>query len=166
MVGFPRGPSGKEPACQSKRLRDASLIPGLGRSPGGGHGNPLQYSCLEYPRTEEPGMLQSRGSQSDMTEATQHSTQQIKWYSPRALKYACQGASLTHKREAYLGSYHQLPFPQYFQLVKLFRHTEMLKNSTISVFTYSTLIGQLLTAFCHTYFLFISLGFSSSLRHI
>ena len=30
-------------------LRDASLIPGLGRSPGGGHDNPLQYSCLENP---------------------------------------------------------------------------------------------------------------------
>ena len=29
--------------------RDADLIPGLGRSPGGGHGNPLQYSCLENP---------------------------------------------------------------------------------------------------------------------
>ena len=28
-------------------LRDMGLIPGLGRSPGGGHGNPLQYSCLE-----------------------------------------------------------------------------------------------------------------------
>ena len=30
-------------------LRDADLISGLGRSPGGGHGNPLQYSCLENP---------------------------------------------------------------------------------------------------------------------
>ena len=30
--------------------RDLDLIPGLGRSPGGGHGNPLQYSCLENPR--------------------------------------------------------------------------------------------------------------------
>ena len=29
--------------------RDLGLIPGLGRSPGGGHGNPLQYSCLENP---------------------------------------------------------------------------------------------------------------------
>ena len=28
-------------------IRNAVLIPGLGRSPGGGHGNPLQYSCLE-----------------------------------------------------------------------------------------------------------------------
>ena len=30
-------------------VRDAGLIPGSGRSPGGGHGNPLQYSCLENP---------------------------------------------------------------------------------------------------------------------
>ena len=30
-------------------IRDKSSIPGLGRSPGGGHGNPLQYSCLENP---------------------------------------------------------------------------------------------------------------------
>ena len=30
-------------------IRDTGLIPGLGRSPGGGHGNPLQYSCLENP---------------------------------------------------------------------------------------------------------------------
>ena len=30
-------------------IRDVGSIPGLGRSPGGGHGNPLQYSCLENP---------------------------------------------------------------------------------------------------------------------
>ena len=30
-------------------MRDPGLIPGVGRSPGGGHGNPLQYSCLENP---------------------------------------------------------------------------------------------------------------------
>ena len=30
-------------------IRDMGSIPGLGRSPGGGHGNPLQYSCLENP---------------------------------------------------------------------------------------------------------------------
>ena len=34
-------------------IRDAGLIPGLGRSPGGGHGNPLQYSCLENPMDRE-----------------------------------------------------------------------------------------------------------------
>ena len=43
---FPRGSDGKEPACN---LRDLGSIPGLGRSPVGGHGNPLQYSCLENP---------------------------------------------------------------------------------------------------------------------
>ena len=42
---------------------DSGLIPGSGRSPGGGHGNPLQYSCLEIPLTEEPGGLQSIGLQ-------------------------------------------------------------------------------------------------------
>ena len=33
----------------ARDIRDADSIPGLGRSPGGGHGNPLQYSCLESP---------------------------------------------------------------------------------------------------------------------
>ena len=40
-------------------LRDAGLIPGSGRSPGGGHGNLLQYSCQKILWTEEPGGLQS-----------------------------------------------------------------------------------------------------------
>ena len=43
-------------------IRDMGLIPGSGRSPRGGHGNPLQYSCRENPWTEEPGGLQSIGS--------------------------------------------------------------------------------------------------------
>ena len=43
---------------------DRGSIPGLGRSPGGGNGNPLQYSCLENPTDEEPGRLQFVGSQS------------------------------------------------------------------------------------------------------
>ena len=38
---------------------DVGSIPGSGRSPGGGNGNPLQYSCLENPWIEEPGGLQS-----------------------------------------------------------------------------------------------------------
>ena len=49
IYGFPRGTSGKEPACQCKRRRRRGSISGLGRSPGGGHGNPLQCSCLENP---------------------------------------------------------------------------------------------------------------------
>ena len=43
--------------------RDTALIPGLGRSPGGRNGNPLQYPCLGNPWMEEPGGLQSIGSQ-------------------------------------------------------------------------------------------------------
>ena len=42
-------------------IRDVGSIPGLGRSPAVGNGNPLQYSCLENPLTEEPGGLQSTG---------------------------------------------------------------------------------------------------------
>ena len=41
---------------------DMSMISGSGRSPGGGHGNPLQYSCLEIQWTEEPGRLWSMRS--------------------------------------------------------------------------------------------------------
>ena len=41
--------SGKESACSAGVERDACSIPGSGRSPGGGHGNPLQYSYLEHP---------------------------------------------------------------------------------------------------------------------
>ena len=44
--GFPGGSDGKESACN---VGDLGSIPVLGRSPGGGHGNPLQYSCLENP---------------------------------------------------------------------------------------------------------------------
>ena len=38
-----------EPPANAGDLRDAGSIPGSGRSPGGGHGSPLQYSCLETP---------------------------------------------------------------------------------------------------------------------
>ena len=41
--------SSKESACSAGATGDASLIPGSGRSPGGGNGNPLQYSCRENP---------------------------------------------------------------------------------------------------------------------
>ena len=48
IMGFPGGTSGKEPPANSGDSGDAGLIPGSGRS-GGGHGSPLQYSCLENP---------------------------------------------------------------------------------------------------------------------
>ena len=39
----------KNPYASAGEVRDVGLTPGLGRSPGGGHGNPLQYSCLQNP---------------------------------------------------------------------------------------------------------------------
>ena len=47
--------------ANARDVRDTGLIPESGRSPGGGHGSPLQYSCLENP-IEELGRLQSMGS--------------------------------------------------------------------------------------------------------
>ena len=44
LQGFPGGSDGKESVCNAG---DQVLIPELGRSPGGGNGNALQYSCLE-----------------------------------------------------------------------------------------------------------------------
>ena len=49
IMGLPRWLNGKESACDEEDIKDMGSIPGLGRSPGGGHGNPLQYSCLESP---------------------------------------------------------------------------------------------------------------------
>jgi len=46
LYGFPGGSDGKESACTAG---DLGSIPGLGRSPGEGNGNPLQYSCLKNP---------------------------------------------------------------------------------------------------------------------
>ena len=74
-ISFLGGSDSKESACQ---VGDLGLIPGLGRSPGGGHSNLLQYSCWRIPWTEEPGELQSMGSQRVGHDwATKHSPAQL-----------------------------------------------------------------------------------------
>ena len=56
--------------ANAEDIRDVGLIPGLGRSPGGGHDNPLQYSCLENPMDRGAWWaMVHRVSQSDMIEA-------------------------------------------------------------------------------------------------
>ena len=50
MYKLPQWLSSKESARKAGDAGDAGLIPGWGRSPGRGHGNPLQYSCLENPQ--------------------------------------------------------------------------------------------------------------------
>ena len=63
----------KNPACN---VGDQGLIPGLGRSPGGGHGNPFQYSCLVNPHAQRSlaGYSPWGRKESDTTEelSTQH----------------------------------------------------------------------------------------------
>ena len=53
----------KKPPANAGDVRDAGSIPGSGRSPGEGNGNPFQYSCLESPMTEEFSRLLSMGLQ-------------------------------------------------------------------------------------------------------
>ena len=67
--------------CNARDTAEAVSIPELGRSSGEENGNPLQYSCLRIPWTEESGILQIVGSQTDASEVTKHAQLdiQIKW---------------------------------------------------------------------------------------
>ena len=62
-VGFPGGAVVKNPPASAGDTRDPDSIPASGRSPGGGHGNPLQYSCLENPMDRVAWQAKSMGSQ-------------------------------------------------------------------------------------------------------
>ena len=64
-MDFPGGSGGKESVCN---LGDLRSIPGLGKSLEEGNDNPLQYSCLEDPVTEEPGGIQSMESELGTTQ--------------------------------------------------------------------------------------------------
>ena len=72
-MGFPGGSSGKEPSANTGDIRDANSIPSpvLRGSPGGGHGNPLQYSCMEKPMDGAAWWATvHRIAESDTTEVT------------------------------------------------------------------------------------------------
>ena len=60
---FPDGSSGKESTCNAGDTGDLGSTPGSERCPGGGHDNPLQYSCLENPMGRGAWWVQSLGSQ-------------------------------------------------------------------------------------------------------
>ena len=64
--GFPGGSVVKNPSVNAGETGDTGLIPGSGRSLGGGHGNPLQYSCLENPMDRGAW----RATEMDTTEVT------------------------------------------------------------------------------------------------
>ena len=61
-MGFPGGANGKNPTAKAEDKRDTDSIPRLGRSPEGGHGNPLQYSCLENLMDRQTQWAMSIGS--------------------------------------------------------------------------------------------------------
>ena len=62
----------KNPPANSGDVRDLGSIPGFGRPPGGGHGNPLQYSCLENPHGQRSlaGYSPWGRKESNVTKAT------------------------------------------------------------------------------------------------
>ena len=61
--GFPGGSAGKE---STHNAGDLGSVPGLARAPGGGHGNPLQYSCLKNPM--DRGAWQVAKSQTQLSD--------------------------------------------------------------------------------------------------
>ena len=95
----------KNPAANAEELRDTGSVPGLGRSPAGGHGNPTQYACLENPDGQKSLEDHSaRGhKESDMTERLSTSCcfedggqeNGAEWGSPRGVsRSCCHGAPL------------------------------------------------------------------------
>ena len=69
--GFPGGSDGKVSVCN---LGDPGLIPGLGKSPGEGNGNPLQYSCLGNPMDRKAWQATVQGVAESQTRLTQLSS--------------------------------------------------------------------------------------------
>ena len=67
----------KNPRVNAADVREVGSIPRSGRSPGGGHSNPLQYSCLENPHGQRsPAGYSPQGrKESDTTETTRHKQQ-------------------------------------------------------------------------------------------
>ena len=71
--GVPGGAEVKNLPASARAAGDVGSVPGRGRCPGGGNGDPFQYFCLDNPMDREPGGLQSTGSQSVRhNRATEH----------------------------------------------------------------------------------------------
>ena len=75
MAQEPRGASDKEPPVIAGDKTDMGSIPELGRSPGGGQGSPLQYSCLENPTDRRTWQATVHGVTKSLTQLKQLSIQ-------------------------------------------------------------------------------------------
>ena len=95
MQGFPHSSVGKESACNAG---DLGSIPGLRRFPGGGNGNPVQYSCLENPRDGGAwwaavyGLTQSWTQLKRLSSSSSMLTSWVHWASLVAQKVKCLSA--------------------------------------------------------------------------
>ena len=101
-IGFLGGASGKEPACQCRRheTQDTGSIPSLGRSPGGGHSNPLQYSYLEN--------LMDRGACWAIVHGVSESQTQLKWQHAGSMSSSIPSLSLLSTNEHRIQAYFSL----------------------------------------------------------
>ena len=72
-IGLPRRHSGKELPANAGDTRGVGSIPGSGRSPRGGNGNPLQYSCLENPMNRGAWRATVHGVAKSRTQLSTHS---------------------------------------------------------------------------------------------
>ena len=91
LFGFPGSSEGKESSCNA---RDLSLIPGLGRSPGEGNGNPLQNSCLENSHGQR-----SLAGYSPWGHKELDTTEQLHYYDLRAVLGIVNSGGLVTKSE-------------------------------------------------------------------
>ena len=97
-MGFPGGSDSEDSACN---VGDLGSIPGLGISPGGGHGNPLQYSYLENPHGQRSlvGYSPWGCKELDTTEVTKHTCFINKYVSRHLLHtYHCARSYAQHLR--------------------------------------------------------------------
>ena len=88
--GFPGDSVSKESTCNAGDTGDAGSIPGLGRSPGGGRGNPLRYSCLENPMDREARQATVNRVKKSQTQLQRWSILAAYMFSNSFLKALCQ----------------------------------------------------------------------------
>ena len=74
---YPGGANGAEPSCLGRRHKRGGFDPWVWKVPGGGHGNPLQYSCLKNPMDREAGRVTVHGVAKSWTQLKQLSTQRL-----------------------------------------------------------------------------------------
>ena len=90
-MGFPGGLVIKNPLANTEATGDAGSHSGLGRSPGGGHGNPLQSSCLETPMVRGAWPVTAHGVAKNRTRLSTTTTERAQCFAPsKCLRNVCE----------------------------------------------------------------------------